>query len=324
LKIELRILNLDNFLADLNGAGIVVPDGSTLLLIRNDYYGTGQTIDKSRLEYHILTGQFTVDQLPIGTDIPTLNGATQRIYKYGNDYFVNGFAQIDVVDSNIQIGGSSIAHIINTYLPLPLPGDDLTSPEYLYRADTVKQALYNVTTVTDFLPVIVDYLDEYDNFTIILPENSDIDDRKTVFEYLLNNATARDEYLSNIIFDGLWFPASAYPTDFITIQARSGMNYTLSYTVNNNELDAKVSFTTDFNQDIGGSEAVFPNPRSNGIFYVVQTKLFNVVIPPPPPPEIAPPKGPSPGGVLPPSSAVGLQISFLFVLLGSFVMFLFQ
>jgi len=310
---------VNNIVQDILNSGITIPTDITMFLIRNNDYATRAT-DPSLFEYHIIQGQYLADELPLSSSINTANnGSSIRIVNYQTTLWVNGFSAITIKDIKL---GDGIIHIIDLLLSLPVaPADPCVS---CFKDITILEDLAADTTLSSFYNFILNSpVTLVPPYTLVVPSNNiDFGKIAVLFGYLATNTTALQEYIQQVLFEGLLYPTVAFTDYSFTELTISGFNYSFVY-VPADSLTSypTISFVTNNNT---GSASCVARPRKDGVYYVIGEYLFTFPVPPPPPSD-TPLESPVPTGTLPDgSNAVCNYQSILFLLLGYIVVLFLQ
>lgn len=298
-------------ISNLIASGLVIPDGVSLFLIRNSIYSGFTNVDTDRLLLHIVEGAYTLADLPLDKELPTLN-QTVRFVNYGGKTFLNGIAEITV--SDIPLSGGTV-FFVDQLLDLPTP-----DCAYCFKDTTLMDDLATIPEASGFYTLLQkNLLVLTPPYTMIIPSDfvGSFGEKNPAYDYLFTNDTAALEFIRNVTFPGFIYPTVAKGIFTYTAESLSGTTYTFVYSD-----PTTVSFQTDILPS--GTTSYYPQPRKDAVYYLVRDVLFETYIPPPPPPDIAP-ITPSDSGEVPPGSAAyALNLCYSLLLLGLFVLFLIQ
>jgi len=309
---------VNNIVADIVTSGMTIPTDTTVFLLRNIDYVT-RTTDPTLFEYHFLPGQYLAADLPLDVLVNTVNnGSSIRIVNYQDTLWVNGYSSITIKDIVLADG---IIHIIDLLLSLPVSPDDPCVS--CFKDVNILDDIANDTTLSSFYAFILNSpVTLVPPYTLIVPSNNiDFGRIASLNAYLATNITALQEYMQQLLFDGLFYPTVAY-NDFVIIELSVyGTNYSFVYVAADTLASyPTVSFVTNNNT---GSASCVARPRKDGVYYVIGEYLFTFPVPPPPP-TVTPVVTPVPEGVPEDSNAVCNYQSILFLLLGYIVVLFLQ
>jgi len=305
---------LSKFIADIRTSGIKIPGEVTVFLIRNNDYTTPNT-DPSLIKYHFIPGQYLASELKLNEPIATTSdNESIRVVNYQDTLWVNGYSQITIPD--IKLADATI-HIIDFPMSLPAASDDPCVT--CYKDVTILEDIATDPTLSSFYNFILNPpVELVSPYTIIVPSNVfsvDLGNIAKLNTYLSGNETALQEYIKNLLFDGLIFPAIALKDDEIPVLSISGFNYTVKYSDQEN-----IVFITSDNT---GSVPYPVRPRKDGNYIVIQEFLFNFPVPPPPPAPTPEPAAEKPPAVKPPDSAANYLSNLCLIPLIGFLVVLF-
>jgi len=126
-----------------------------------------------------------------------------------------------------------------------------------------------------------------------------------LYDYLLHNATAREDYLKKFIVAGVFYPIAA-SVGVTSLTTLDGTVLTIKYW---NADSLEISYQ-------GNNPLLVPaSPRLDGLVYDLDSELVPFEIPPEPLPEPTPDPPPVPQGVLPPQPLSAGLLTFNLVLL---------
>jgi hypothetical protein len=228
--------------------------------------------------------------------IQTINGYTLLVTKYGTDYYINGVSKVVLKDVFLKDG---YAHIIEN--PISLPADPMNPCVPCYKNTTIASdihtafpkwaALWEASTLPKTDVTVFPTVDAFYTST-----------GQSLYDYLLSNSTAQEEYLSKFIVQGIYYPFATYALS--TLITLDGTVLTIS-TFDEDDM------TVFYGSNGGNFQA---SPRKDGIYYPLISELIPFTVPPQPSPPPEPLPGPIPTPIFPPPSSAGL-ISFNLVLL---------
>jgi len=289
---------IDKMIKDLQVRNVTIPADCTIFVLKNDYYPTTQP-SKQILEYYILQGPKTMSQFDSILNLPitTRNGYTLLVTKYGNSYYINGVSK--VVLSNVLLKDGYL-HVIEN--PISLPANPTDTCVQCYKNTTIASdihtnfpkwaAFWEASTLPKTNVTVFPTVDGFYTST-----------GQSLYEYLLPNLTAQEEYLSKFIVQGIYYPSATGA--FTTLTTLDGTVLTIS------PFDED-DLTVFSDLDHGGNYPA--SPRKDGVYYTVANELIPFTVPPQPHPPPEPLPLPIPAPIFPPPSSAGL-ISFSLVLL---------